>query len=107
MMECLSGEPTIGTSSFGYLEEVQPVSEDSAILRVIGSFLQKWDSRNKKKKGRKDTFRQRVDGRNQGLESKLRQPTKLTGEDVYQRAMKLFPEEKEQLRHSPRIGSGF
>ena len=72
------------------------MSEDSAILRVIGGFLQKWEANKGKKK------------KAVGLESKLKQPKeKLTGEDVYQRAMKLFPEEKEQLRHSPRTASGF
>jgi hypothetical protein len=77
------------------------MSEDSAILQTIGRFLQKWETRNsKKKKGVKAPV---------GLESKLGGPKpKMTGEDVYQRAMKLFPpEEKEQLRHSPRIRSGF
>jgi hypothetical protein len=71
--------------------------DDNAILRVIGSFLQKYDlSKRKKKKPPA------------GLESKLSQPQpKLTGEDVYQRAMKLFPDEEKQLRHSPRVESGF
>jgi hypothetical protein len=55
--------------------------DDSKILRVIGSFLQKWEANKSKKKNKV------------GLESKLRQPKeKLTGEDVYQRAMKIGKE---------------
>ena len=70
--------------------------DDNAILRVIGSFLQKYDLSKRKKK------------KPAGLESKLSQPQpKLTGEDVYQKAMKLFPDEEKRLRHSPRVESGF
>jgi hypothetical protein len=72
------------------------VPDDVSILEAIGGMLQKWNSRKKKKKP------------SAGLESKLKQPkVKLTGEDVFQNAMRLFPEEKEELRHSPRVRSGF
>ena len=72
----------------GYTEE------DRGLLETIGRLLQNYRGKKKAKKAPPK------------LESKIGQ-SKLTGEDVYQNAMKLFPKEEEQLRHSPRVRSGF
>ena len=72
------------------------------ILSAIGRMLQA-EHTDKMKKEKKDY----------SIESKLAKPKKkkkLTGEEVYQNAMRLFPKEKDALegkRWSPRSEPGF